>query len=79
MRTFSPCWKVLDGVDRGGEVDDVQPPAQVLGQRRLQEIDDDVLALLADIDTGLAVGQVDDDAAFAVAAAAKVDVAQRSA
>ena len=64
-------------VDRRAEVDDIQAPAQVLGQRRLQELDDDVLPLLADIDAGRRVGQIDDDAALAGAPAAEVDVADR--
>jgi hypothetical protein len=68
MRTFSPCWKVLTVLT-------VEAPAQVLGQRRLEEVDDDVLPLRADVDAGAGVGQIDDDAALARPAASEVDVA----
>ena len=51
--------------------------SRFLRQRGLDEVDDQHLALLADVDAGRGVGQVDDDPAFAIRAAAEVDVAQR--
>ena len=48
---------------------------QAVGQRRLGEVDHDRLALRADVDAGLAVRQVDDDAPGAVRSATEVDVA----
>ncbi len=65
--------------DRGGEVGDVGAAAQVVGQRGLQEVDDQVAALLADVDAGLRIRQVDHHAPLAAGAAAEVDVAHREA
>ena len=48
-----------------------------VGQARAQELDDQVVALLANVDADLVVGQLDDDATGAVGAAPEVDVAQR--
>ena len=62
---------------RRAEVGDVEAAAQAVGQARAQEFDDQVLALLADVDADLVVRQLDDDAAGAVGAAPEVDVAQR--
>src|SRR6266850_568442 len=64
-----------DRVDRRAEIDHVEAPAQVVGQRGLEKLDDDVLALLADVDAGAGVGEIDHHAALAGAAAAEVDVA----
>ena len=77
MRTRSPLCVVDDALHRRAEVGDVEAAAQAVGQRRAQELDDEVLALLADVDADLVVRQLDDDAAGAVGAAAEVDVAQR--
>ena len=65
-----------DGLDGRAEVGHVQAAAQAFGQGRLQEFDHQVLALLADVDAHLVVGQVDDHAAGAVGAAAEIEVAQ---
>ena len=64
-----------DGLDRRGEVGHVHAAAQLLGQRRAQELHHQRLALLADVHAHLRARQVDDDAAGAVAAAAEVDLA----
>ncbi len=61
--------------NRRGEVGDVRAAAQVLRQRSLEELDDQVAALLADVDTGVRARQVDHDTTFAILAAAEVDVA----
>jgi hypothetical protein len=66
-----------DALDRRAEVGDVEAAAQVVGQARAQELDDQALALLADVDADLVVRQLDDDAAGTVRAAPEVDVAQR--
>ncbi|MDH6593031.1 hypothetical protein M2165_002920 [Variovorax sp. TBS-050B] len=55
----------------------VQAAAQPFGQRRLGELHDQVLALLADVHADLVVRQVDDHAAGVVGAHAEIDVAQR--
>ncbi len=65
------------GAHRRTEVADVQAPAQIVGQFRADEIDDDRLPLLADVDAHARVGQIDDDTTFAFLAAPEVDVAQR--
>ena len=67
----------VDGQHRRAEVGDVDPPLEVARDRGLEEVDHQRAALLADVDAGRAVGQVDDEPAFAIAAAAEVDVAQR--
>ena len=51
--------------------------SRLRGTDVFMEVDDQLPALLADVDAGVVVGEVDDDAAFAVAAAAEIDVAQR--
>ena len=66
-----------DALHRRAEVGDVEAAAQRVGQARAQEFDHQALALLADVDADLVVRQLDDDATGAVAAAAKVDLAQR--
>ncbi len=66
-----------DALHRRAEVGDVEAAAQRVGQARAQELDDQALALLADVDADLVVRQLDDDAAGAVGAAPEVDVAQR--
>ena len=75
-----PCVRSLrkgvDGRHRRREIGDVEPPLEVPRQRRPQKIDDERAALLADVDARRAVRQVDDDAAFAVASAPEIDVAQ---
>ena len=58
------------------EVTDVQATLEVARHCRLDEIDDQRLALLPDIDTRGVVRQVDDDASFAVLSAAEIDVSQ---
>jgi hypothetical protein len=68
-----------EGVDRrhwGGEVGDVKPTLQIARHGRLQEVNDQRAPLLADVDAGGAVRQVDDDAALTVPAAAEIDVPQ---
>ena len=70
-------WKVGYGLHRRAEVGHVQTAAQVVGQRRAQELHHQALALLADVHAHLSAGQVDDHAAGAIGAAAEVDVAQR--
>ena len=67
----------VDGQHRRAEVGDIDAPFEIARQRRLEEVDDQRLALLPDVDAGRAVRQVDDDAPFAVATATEVDVAQR--
>ncbi len=62
---------------RRAEVGHVQAPAQSLRQRGLEEFDDQVLALLADVDADLVVRQGDDHAAGCVRAAAEVEIADR--
>ena len=59
------------------EILHVEPALEVARQRRLDEVDDERLPLLPDVDPGRGVGQVDDDPALAVRAAAEIDVAQR--
>src|SRR5439155_14628805 len=68
-----------EGVDRSyrsREVTDIEPAFEITREAGFDEVDDERLALLPDIDTGRAVGQVDNDAPFAVLAAAKIDVPQ---
>ena len=77
MRTRSPLCDGGDALHRRAEVGDVEAAAQAVGQARAQELDDQALALLADVDADLVVRQLDDDAAGAVGAAAEVDVLQR--
>jgi hypothetical protein len=61
---------------RCAEVGHVEPAAQVVGQRRAQELDHQTLPLLADVDAHLRAGQVHDDAPSAIGTTAEVDVAQ---
>jgi hypothetical protein len=61
---------------RGAEVGHVELAAQALGQTGLEELDHQVLALLADVHAHLAAGKVDHHAAGAVGATAEVNVAQ---
>src|SRR5258706_3917760 len=61
----------VHGFDRRGEVGDVEPAAQVLGERGLEELHDDVRSLRADVDAGIRIRQVDHDAALACPAAAE--------
>ncbi len=67
----------VDGQHRRAEIGDIDAPFQIARQRRLEEIDDQRLALLPDVDAGGVVRQVDDKAPFAIATATEVDVAQR--
>src|SRR5207237_9903333 len=62
-------------VHRRGEVRDIQAPAQIFRQRGLEELHDDVLALLADVDAGARVREIDDHAALAGAPAPEIDIA----
>jgi hypothetical protein len=58
-----------DALHRRAEVGDVETAAQVVRQARAEELDDQALALLADVDADLVVRQLDDDPAGAVGAA----------
>jgi hypothetical protein len=55
MRTFSPCWKVLTVLTGVPKSTTSGGARQAVGQCGLQELDDDVLALLADVDPGAGV------------------------
>ena len=77
MRALPPCANVSTvrtGVPKSLHV---EAALEVARQRGLEEVDDQLPALLADVDAGRGVGEVDDDPALAAAAAAEVDVAQR--
>ena len=65
----------VDGDHRRAEVGHVEAALEVLGHRGLEEVDHQRASLLADVDAGGAVGEVDDEPALAVAAATEVDVA----
>ncbi len=62
---------------RRAEIADIEAAAQAFGQRCLEKLDHQVLALLANIDAHLVVGQLDDHAACVAHAAAEIDVAER--
>ena len=66
----------LDRHDRRTEILHVEAALEVARQRRPDELDDQLAPLLADVDAGRRIGHVDDDPAFAVAAAPEVHVAQ---
>ena len=61
---------------RRGEIGHIESAPQIVGQAGLLKVDDDRLALLANVDPGLGVGQLHDDAPFPVGAPAKIDIAQ---
>src|SRR5215831_20406240 len=67
----------VNGGDWSSEITYIQPALEVARQRRVDEVDDQRLALLADVDAGGVVGQIDDDASLAVLTAPEIDVAQR--
>ena len=67
----------VDRDHRRAEIVDVEPALEVARQRSLEEIHDQVLALLPDVDACGIVGEVDDDPAFTALAAPEIDVAQR--
>ena len=67
----------VDELHRRAEVRHVQAPLEVARERRVRELDDDAAALRAHVDSDVRVGEIDDDAPFAAAAAAKIDVAER--
>ncbi len=67
----------VDRDDGCAEILHVEPALEILRQRGLDEVDDERLALLPDVDPGGGIGEVDDDPALAVRAAAEIDVAQR--
>ena len=68
-----------DALHRRAEVGDVEAATQAVGQARAQELDDEALALLADVDADLVVRQLDDDPAGAIGAAPEIDVAAAAA
>jgi hypothetical protein len=63
------------GGNRGAEIDHIELAAELLGRLGLEEIDDQAGALLADVDAGIGIGQIDDQPALAILAAAEIDVA----
>ena len=66
-----------DGLHGRTEIGNVETATQALRQAGAQELDHQVLPLLANVDTHLVVGQVDDHAAGILDAPAEIDVAQR--
>ena len=69
----------LDRSDGRSEIGHIELAPQVLGNARLDEINNQVLTLLADVDTCPGVVQIDDDARLAILATAESHVLQRMA
>ena len=67
----------VDRRDRCGKVADIESAFQIARERRLEEVDYQCLALLPDIDTRRAIGEIDDDSPFTVLPPSEIDVAQR--
>ena len=65
------------GGNRGAEIDHIELAAELFGRLGLEEVDDQAGALLADVDAGAGIGQIDDQPALAFLAAAEVDVTDR--
>ena len=76
VHVIARCWVVVMRLHRRSEVGDVEAATQPGRRRRTQEVDDQVLALLLEIDADLRAREIDDNAARAVVATAEVDVAQ---
>ena len=66
-----------DHLHRGTEVRDIQFTAQPFRQRRVQEIDNQPLALLAQVNSDLAIGKIDHNTPCAIRTATEIDVTQR--
>src|SRR3990172_3201530 len=72
-----PLRESADDLHRRSEIDDVEALAQAVGNVRLQEVNDNLLPLTADIDPGGSIRKFDHDTAFAHAPAPETNVLQR--
>ncbi len=66
-----------DDLHRGAEVGDIRTAAQPFGQRGLEEIDHQLAALLAHIDSNLAARKAHEHTTDAIGATAEVHILQR--
>ena len=60
---------------RSCEVEHIQTPQQIARCRGIDKVDDDILALKANVDTGIGRRQIDDDPALAIGTASEIDIA----
>ena len=63
----------IDGLHRRREIHDVVAAHEVLRHQRAGEVDHDLIAFLAHVDRRARIGELHDDAAGAVGAAAEID------